>query len=367
MKKMTRVFWTLVLVLAAGAFERAAAQNVRVQVDVSREIINEIRQMVDRDVARVVTSELGRVLRDVRVHGPRIEEAMAAGWGGQDRDFRAEQTDKQTRTLALGPAGSLELRNVSGPITVTAGTGRDVTIEIFRTSRGRTEADAKTGLTEVTVDVDHRGERATVNARYPERRGRVNYSVSTSYTVTAPPGTHVTAGGFSTDVTLKGIKGDLSVNVLSGAITITGGSVTVSDVEGDGKISVGSMSGTVTLDRVKVRQLNADNMSGGLTARDITAENVTLKTMNGPVEYSGAISRTGRYEMQTHNGQIRLILAGGGFDLEARTFSGRITPDPGIEIRNVSATRTSLKGTVGSGGGVIIATTFSGDVSIFRK
>ena len=60
---------------------------------------------------------------------------------------------------------------------------------------------------------------------------------------------------------LKGIKGDLSVNVLSGAIAISGasriasartlsGSVTVSDVDGDGNISVGSMSGPVTLDNV---------------------------------------------------------------------------------------------------------------------
>ncbi len=361
---MTKARTVIALVLAAGAVERVAAQSVRVQVQV--------------DVQREVLDEIRRVIRDVHVALPWIDDVVGAGWSGQDREFRVEQTDKETRTLALGPNGSLELRNVSGPITVTAGGGRDVTIEIVRVSRGRTEADAKSGLTEVTVEVDHRGERARVNARYPQRRGRSNYSVQTTYTVTAPPGTHVTAGGFATDVTLKGIKGELSVNVVSGAVTISGasriasartlsGRVAISDVEGDGNLSVGSMNGEVTLDRVKVRQLSADNMTGSVTARDITAESVSLKTMNGPVEYSGGISRTGRYEMQTHNGGIRLVLSGGGFDLEARTFSGQITPDPGIEIRNVSVTRTSLKGTVGSGGGVLIATTFSGNVVITRK
>jgi Putative adhesin len=377
---MKRAVTIVALFLAAGTFERAAAQSVRVQVqvDVQRQVLDEIRRIVDRDVVRVIGADIRKIVRDADGTLPWLEDIAGAGWSGQDRDFRAEQTDKQTRTLALGPAGSLELRNVSGPITVTAGPGRDVTIEIIRISRGRTEADAKTGLSEVTVEVDHRGERATVNARYPQRRGRSDYSVSTSYTVTAPPGTHVTAGGFSTDVILKGIKGDLAVNVLSGAITISGasrissartlsGRVAVSDVEGDGNIAVGSMSGDVTLDRVKVRQLNADNMTGSVTARDITAENVSLSTMNGGIEYSGGISKTGRYEMKTHNGPIRLIVSGGGFDLDARTFSGRIAPDPDIQIRNVNVTRTSLKGTVGSGGGVIIATTFSGNVVITKK
>jgi small-conductance mechanosensitive channel len=39
----------------------------------------------------------------------------------QERDYRAEQVDKQTKTLAIGPSGSLELRNIVGDIIVKAG------------------------------------------------------------------------------------------------------------------------------------------------------------------------------------------------------------------------------------------------------
>ena len=61
----------------------------------------------------------------------------------QDKDFHVEQTDRQTKTLAIGANGSLELKNIVGDITVKAGGGREATVEIVRVSRGQTDADAK--------------------------------------------------------------------------------------------------------------------------------------------------------------------------------------------------------------------------------
>jgi hypothetical protein len=100
----------------------------------------------------------------------------------------------------------LELRNVAGEITVTAGSGRDVVIEIVRRSRGRTEADAALGLDEVQVNVDHRGERASVETVYP--RGRTSFHVSANYTVTAPAGTRIAARSISGNATVRGITID---------------------------------------------------------------------------------------------------------------------------------------------------------------
>jgi len=316
-------------------------------------------------------------MRGVVVDLPRHDLPTMGGW--QDRDFRAEQTDRETRTLALGASGSLELRNVRGPISVTAGSGRDVTVEVVRVSRGRTDADAKLGLQSVTTNLDHRGERATISARYPQARGRPNYSVSVGYNVTAPAGTHVTVGGYATDTTVKGITGDVAVDLVSGNINISAanrvssaktlsGKIWIADVDGDGNLNVVALSGHVTIERIKARQISVDAISGSITAHDIAVENAVLKSMNGPIEYAGTLSRTGRYELQTHNGPIRLVLSGsGGFDLEARTFSGHIKPDAGIELRNLKLSRTALWGTAGSGGATIVATTFSGDIVISRK
>ncbi len=168
----------------------ATAQTVRVEVDVDprvvRDVVREVQRAIDvpflrdlgQEVALAVRGAIAEIQwRDLgsdRLSWPDVpwRDVAAASRAEQNRDFRAEQTDKTTRTIALGPTGSLELRNISGPISVTAGSGKDVTIEIVRTSRGRTDADAKNGLQQVTVDVDHRGERATVNARYPSAAAR---------------------------------------------------------------------------------------------------------------------------------------------------------------------------------------------------
>jgi len=383
---------TAALVVGAGA--GAAAQTITVQVDasVAREIAREIRTAVDHAVVREVGREIGSAIRTAMADVPWREWVRDFPWGDldvrwgvagggavwQSRDFPVEQVDRKTHTLALGPSGSLELRNISGPVSVVAGSGKDVTIEVVRTSHGRTEADAKLGLEQVTAEVDHRGERATINARYPDRRGRPNFSVTVGYTVTAPAGTHITVGGYSTDTTVKGIKGDISIELISGDITISGatrvsaaktysGKIWIGDIDGDGNVSAGTISGSVTIERVKGRQVSVDSMSGGIIARDVNVENAVLKTMNGGIEYGGAISKTGRYEMQTHNGPIRLLVSGSGFELRAQTFAGEIKPAADVELKNVSMTRTSLRGTAGSGGATIVATTFSGSISISRK
>jgi hypothetical protein len=380
--------------LVGGAGTGAAAQTITVQIDagVAREIAREIRSAVDVTVVREVGREISTAIRTAIADVPwrewlrdlpwdELDVLWGAAGGGavwQSRDFPVEQVDRKTQTLALGPSGSLELRNIAGPVSVVAGSGKDVTIEIVRTSRGRTEADAKLGLEQVTAEVDHRGERATINARYPDRRGRQNFSVTVGYTVTAPAGTHITVGGYSTDTTVKGIKGDISIEVISGDITISGasrvsaaktysGKIWIGDIDGDGNVSAGTISGTVTVERVKGRQVSIDSMSGGIIARDVNVENAVLKTMNGGIEYGGAISKTGRYELQTHNGPIRLVVSGSGFDLRAQTFAGEIKPAADVELKSVSMTRTSLRGTAGGGGATIVATTFSGSISISRK
>ncbi len=158
--------------------------------------------------------------------------------------------------------------------------------------------------------------------------------MTVGYTVTAPPGTHVTVAGFATETTVKGIKGDVSVELVGGTIAISGaarvssaktlsGTISISDVEGDGNVTASSLSGVVTIERVKSRQVNVDSLSGGIVARDVNVENAVLKTMNGGIEYSGAVSRTGRYEMHTHNGSIGLTLGGDGIRLAGPDVRGR--------------------------------------------
>jgi hypothetical protein len=113
-------------------------------------------------------------LRDVPwgdLEGRWAAAGSGAVWQARD-DFRAEQVDRKTHTLALGPSGSLELRNISGPVSVVAGSGKDVTIE----SSGR-----RTG-----------GRRRTRNSAWSRSRPK---SITVANGRRSTPGTRRRGGG----------------------------------------------------------------------------------------------------------------------------------------------------------------------------
>jgi DUF4097 and DUF4098 domain-containing protein YvlB len=323
--------------------------------------------------------------QDVRIEIPRNITWLGLDAAGslQNRDFRSEKTERETRKLQIGATGTLEIKNVSGEIVVTAGSGRETTVEIVRVSRGRTDADAELGLKEVTVEVDERADRATVATHYPDDRNRrSSYNVTVSYTVTAPAGTHLTAGNVGGDVKVTGIRGDLTANTVGGNVTIAdagrviaaktvGGTVSVNGASTDDTLEAASVGGNVSLQHVKARRVSMSSVGGNLTAADLTCDAADLGTMSGTVEFSGPLSRAGRYELHAQSGTVRFTPTGGtGFDLQARTFSGNIQADSAIQIRQSDAGRGphhSVRGTFGDGSAVVILTTFSGDVIVARK
>lgn len=294
---------------------------------------------------------------------------------GQRRDLRAERTDRSTQTLAIGPNGSLELRNVSGDITVRAGSGRDAVVEIIRHSRGRTENDAARGLSDVQPLIDHRGERATIEMDY--RRGDMPYQVSADFEVVAPAGTRITARSVSGDVSITGIKGDVAVDVVSGNLRIASsgrvskassisGDVSLTDIQGSDTLTASSVSGSVAMTNVQARRVSVEVTSGDVRAQDIRCDSASLKSLSGSVSFSGRLSPNGRYELNSHSGSVHLTAEGPvGFELQATSFSGRIQADE-LSLTSVSRNRSALRATVGDGSAVVAVQTFSGDVTISR-
>ncbi|MFI5178900.1 MAG: DUF4097 family beta strand repeat-containing protein, partial [Vicinamibacterales bacterium] len=370
-RQRTRIAAIILAGLALGAGTPVRAQDVRVQVNVDPAVVAELRGALQDALRSDVGREIGAAVRDAVRETTRALPAMAAmgtaaanAW--QERNFRVEQTDTEKRTLTLGPNGSLDLKNISGDIVVTAGAGRDTTIEIIRKSHGRTDADAKLGLDEVKVEVDARGDRATVEPHYPSQTRQV-YSVSVYFNVTAPAGTHVTVKSISGDVSVKGIKSDASIDVVSGGVKIVdggvssattiSGDVTLTNVTTDGTLNVSSVSGDVRLDQIKCRRLSANIISGTVTAHEVACSSAELKSMSGDVDYSGPLAKGGRYELQTHSGNTRLTVTGPvGFDLQASTFSGQIRLEPPLQLQGATLSRRSARGTVGDGSASVVAT-----------
>ncbi len=320
-----------------------------------------------------------------------IREARAAG-PALYQQGREEQSQRETRTLKLGAEGELELGNVAGDIVVTRGSGREATVEIVKTARARTVEDARQMLGLVEVSVTERNGRAEVRTLYPQGDERVrgerrrNANVTVAYTVSAPPGTRLTVGSVSGSISVTDIKGDLSLNAVSGGIRIANagrisaaqsvsGTVEILDTRVEGGLEVQSVSGNVLLRNVNARRVEAGTVSGSVSLQDMECERVEGHSVSGNVEYGGTLASKGRYELSSHSGDVRLSVGGGtGFELEANSFSGSVRSDLPLSSRRGDRDDSpeflkhrTLRGTHGDGSAVVSITTFSGNVVISKR
>lgn len=391
------------LVVVGAVTTPAAAQpvEVRVKVDaqtireVTREVSQEIREAMRevfspdlrRDLQRELTSA-SRDIADVIEHLSR--NAWTGGYGihadsteWRQRNFPASQTDKETRTFVIGANGEFSLENLSGDIRIVPGSGREITVDITRHSRGRTDADARNGLTRVRVETLHRGDRLTTRTVYPQNERQPNYSVSVDYVVTAPAGTRVTAKTLSGDVIVGAMTGDLMVSSTSGDVQVTGatrvtlaktvsGDVTLRNCSGVDVLEASTMSGDVTGTNLKARRVELTSISGTVTGSGLNAQAVKLHSMSDDVVFDGDLTSGGRYEFSTHSGTVRLSLDGRtGFTFEGTTFNGSVRMDLPLkaETRGGVGRRANrnLRGTFGDGSATVTASTFSGNVVVTKR
>ncbi len=293
---------------------------------------------------------------------------------------RFEQTDRQTRTVKVGANGSIELHNIAGDIVVTAGGGDSATIDIVKTARGTSDADARELLGLVPVEVIERGGRVEVWARYPDQRrvgNRRNINVSTAYRVTAPAGTRIKTDSISGNVTITGVRGELALGTISGDIRVQdagrivkgqtiSGNVELVSAEDDAVVELSSTSGNVQARGIRVRRLDLGTISGSVIGRDLHCDAATLHTMSGDVEYTGSLTPGGRYAFRSHSGNVRMTVGTGvGFELEASTFSGEVRSGLTLRMEGSTGRRNrTVRGTYGDGRARIEASSFSGNVVI---
>ncbi len=297
---------------------------------------------------------------------------------GRQDSLKAEVVERETRSLSLGPNGVLSLTNFTGDITVRTTPGEQVTLTIIRHARGRTEADARLGLERVTVQIDERANRATVES-LPGIQRNAPYAVSVAYEVAAPPGTSVNIHSLAGNIDASGLAGELSAVTTTGDIAVRDvewlsqarsvtGRVALANVRSEGTLEAGTVAGDLHMQGVRVRRLVVSTVSGGVTARDTTAGRAELTSTAGDIEYAGEAAPDGRYELRTHTGDLKFIVLGGsGFELRASTFMGRIAPNPGIGLTVVRKEPRELVGTVGDGRALVTMTSFSGGIIIERR
>ena len=312
-----------------------------------------------------------------------FEDAQRGLRGRRDpARFGPEVTERFSRTVRLGRNGALDLSNVAGDIVVTGVGGDDVRIEAVKRTRNRDEAAGRANLQAVTIEVRELDGRVEVRTE-PSRD--LN-QVAVDFTITVPQDARVMVRNTSGTVRTTNIGGDLRAETVRGTIEVraaqrlralktVSGDVEIAESETDGTVTVTTVSGDQVIRGLKARGIELGSVSGDMTLTDVEIERVTVRTLNGDVQYDGPLARNGRYEVITHAGEIALAVDTAGFDVNARTFSGDFRSDYDLTLgggdaagrRRRGGPGPAIRGRFGDGGASLSLRSFSGDIAITRR
>lgn len=299
----------------------------------------------------------------------------------QGRSSGPEQTERFSRKIKIGRDGRVSVQNISGDVTVMGGSGDEVSIEAVKRTRG-----ARSQLASVSIEVDERAGRVDVRTVHTGRDDRV----SVDYTISLPASAGIEVHSISGGVKVTNVQGAVRTDTISGDLTMSGtpmlesaksvsGTISLTGVSSDGDLAAGTVSGNLIAKGIKVRGLDLGSISGDVTVADVTCDRLGVKLVSGNVEFRGGIMKGGRYEITSHSGDVRLILANpAGFELNANSFSGSVRSDLPLTITSQSDRRDrrrdggrdmshSIQATYGDGSATLNVRTFSGDIVLTER
>ena len=280
----------------------------------------------------------------------------------RDRDRKRERDAGSLDTVVTFDArGTVSVSCPGGAVIVNAGTANEVRVRA-RTESGGIRFTSSSGR----ATLEPQSGRGCSDGRFE---------------ITVPSGVRLTATTWSGSVAVHGVHGEMEVHAQSGDVEIrdAGDRLDVETLSGDvviagvkGEATIRTVSGDLEFSGAR-GTVDIETVSGDIRLRDVIAKQVRTHTTSGDITFQGAVLDAGRYEFNTHNGEIGLELpADIGAELSISTFNGGLESDFPITLKAGehgigSAQAKRLNFTVGRGTARIIAETFSGDITLRRR
>jgi len=267
-----------------------------------------------------------RTLRDVakeieEVVGTVSESWPPGGWqaiGGGATAFPGKQFS------------SLIIENANGSVTVTGRDQDNVQMNEIRYGRGETQDEARRNGHRVSVETQSSGEALiiSVRGRHDWWRGR-----RVDMQITTPPNLDVNVHTTSGPVQVRGMKGAVRVENVSGDSSVKGGSeAKVTSISGavrlenvSGEMRLSTVSGSIRAGHLR-GPLSARTISGSIYLDDYAGSPVDLKATSGDVNAAFSEPMKGQFFASTISGSIWAAIRSGSdciVDLSSR--SGHIT------------------------------------------
>ncbi len=268
----------------------------------------------------------------------------------------SEVTERFPRTSRLDANGAFDLTNISGNIVITAGSGRDVIVEAVKRVQRPNPNSARALLQMIDIQVVEEANRIDIRTVYPRPR---NFPGSVDYTITVPADANVTVKATTGSIHATGIRID-ALKTVSGDIEL---------------VDASAVSGNITVRGLKASAIQLTTVTGNLRVDNAQSDRLMARAVSGNVEYAGDLARSGRYELISHSGDVRLILSGAtGFEVQANSFSGTVRSDFPINRRGGgegrgrgAATPRAIRGAFGDASAMLVLRAFSGNISITRR
>ena len=329
--------------------------------------------------------------------------------------------DAQTERRSIS-GDRVAIYNLAGRLRVQPGTGTEVVVEIARGGHDASQLKLATGVIRgaqtlrviypsdriIYADLDRRSRttmRVNDDGTFDDDhdsfdRGRVEIRDSGSgleahadLVVSVPKGQHASVHWGVGEATVSNVDGDLHVSVGSGHLTSehtrgtlsldTGsGGLTVTDAQGDVRLDTGSGGVTLTgvhgdaLDvdagagsvhgaDVDVKTLKVDVGSGGLRLDRVKAPHVSVDAGSGTTALE-LLAPVDHLDVDSGSGGVTIRLpASQGAEVDIETGSGGIESDFAVQTTRIE--RNHMRGRIGDGRGSIKIEAGSGGVRLIKS
>jgi DUF4097 and DUF4098 domain-containing protein YvlB len=290
-----------------------------------------------------------------------------------------ERTDKWSRVFKVPQKGALELSNLAGDVVIAGGGGDEIVVEATKRVEAGSPEQAREQLESLGIRVNETAGRVEISTAFPH--GHRGTRAEVDFRIRVPQHVGVNVHTVAGDVRLEKVQGEVRAQTVSGNLVVTdvphlteattvSGNLTITGSRGSG-VKGGTVSGDLVAKGLAGDSCNLQSVSGAVTLTDARCQHAQLRSMSGDVQYSGTVASGGRYEFNSHSGDVLLTVTGGsGFELVAKTFSGDLRSDvefaarAGDEGGRRGRPDRQLRGTIGDGSAYVVVKTFSGSVHV---
>ena len=278
--------------------------------------------------------------------------------------------------FALAPAALAALTLIQQiDSTVPVERGQRLEVDLFAG-----DVDVKTwskNAVRVVADPDGRGrveiERSatSLSVRTTGRRGP---PPTTDIAITVPAWMALDISGVYTDITIAGARGPITAETMQGDVSVEGGDGLVSVKSVQGGVSVTGAKGRIEANSVnadvEVRrssgEISTETVNGSIDLVGTDATTLTATSVNGDLNYDGALHSGGRYALSTHNGDITVTVAeGASAAVSVSTFNGEFESDFPVTLTETRKGKR-FNFTIGSGSAQVTLESFQGTISLVR-